>query len=278
MDKNKLNKPMIIGIAILLSFIFVAIFAEKLMPFTMKELNAPYLPPSKMHLLGTNDIGQDIFSELLLGTRVSLIIGIFSSVIIVIVGTILGVLAGYCGGKVDKVISAMITIFMSIPQLPLTIVLVAYLNPSIWNIIIAICITAWTSTARIIRSKVMELKELPFIKIEKTLGQSNFIIMAKHILPNIIDIILVRGTLAVASAMLTEASLSFLGLGVYNQKSWGAILHYAFFRHGVTAGYYWWYVPPILCTSICIFAFMLIGYYGIGSESDKSSYEQGVLS
>lgn len=264
-----------LGLAIFLFFLLVAIFADILAPYQMTELSKAFAKPSAEHFLGTNDIGQDIFSELILGTRASLLTGITAAVFTVFLGTVLGLSAGYLGDAADKIIRALISVFMAIPQLPLTIVLVAFMEPSIWNIILAIVLTSWTPSARIVRSKVMEIKQLPFVKIEETLGQRKLVIMFKHILPNIKDILLMRSTLAVSSAMLTEASLSFLGLGSYNQKSWGSILYYAFNKNGVIANFYWWYVPPLVCISLCIFAFILMGYYGIGTEDTrrKSSYE-----
>lgn len=265
---------MIVGLGILLFFVVISIFARKLMPYEMTEMTSPYQAPSAEHWLGTNDIGQDIFSELLLGTRVTLLTGTTAAAFVVLIGTVIGVAAGYLGGIPDKLLSAVTAVFMAIPSLPFTIVLVTFLKPSIWNIVVAICLTSWTSTARVVRAKVAELKEQPFIKIEETLGQRKWYIMARHLLPNISEILLMRSTLAVSSAMLTEASISFMGLGVYDQKSWGSILYYAFKRNGVVANCYWWYVPPILCISLCIFAFVLIGYYGVGSRSgvDRNGY------
>ncbi len=148
---------------------------------------------------------------------------------------------------------------MAIPSLPVTIVLVAYLDASIWNIIIAICITSWTATARIVRSKALELKEMPYVKIEKTLGAGTPRIILRHILPNLSDIVLTRTVLSISNAMLTEASLSFLGLGVLGQKSWGGILYYAYFRNGIINRYYWWYLPPMICISLSVLGFMLVG-------------------
>lgn len=274
MNKRRIPPSIIVGSVILLFFVFIAIFAECLMPYEMNELFKPYQRPSAEHLLGTNDIGQDIFSELLLGTRVTLLTGTTAAIFVVLIGTVVGIAAGYLGGIVDKILSTLTSVFMAIPSLPFTIVLVTFLEPSIWNIVVAICLTSWTSTARVVRSKVAELKEQPFIKIEETLGQHKWYIMMHHLLPNISEIILMRSTLAVSSAMLTEASISFMGLGVYNQKSWGSILYYAFQRNGVVANFYWWYVPPIICISLCIFAFVLIGYYGVGSSSriDRNGY------
>lgn len=270
MRKKKRNVCLWVGCLILVFFIGVAMFAKALMPYSMDSLSAPFLPPSAEHWLGTNDIGQDIFSELILGTRTTLATGLLSAAFIVLIGTGIGSIAGYYGGWVDFILNSIIQIFMAIPQLPLTIVLVAFLEPSLLNIVAAICLTSWTTTARIVRSKVIEVKQQPFIKVEETLGQKKSKIVFWHILPNIMDIVLMRATLAVSSAMLIEASLSFLGLGLYNQKSWGSILYYAFHKNGVVAGYYWWYVPPILCISLCIFAFVFIGYYGLGAKNKQN--------
>lgn len=274
MNKKRLPGSIFIGALILLLFGLVAVFAEYLMPYEMSELFSPYQKPNAEHLLGTNDIGQDILSELILGTRVTLLTGTTAAFFVVLIGTAVGIIAGYTGGIVDKLLSGLTAVFMAVPSLPFTIVLVTFLRPSIWNIVVAICLTSWTSTARVVRAKVAGLKELPFIKIEETLGQRRSYIMAHHILPNISEIVLMRSTLAVSSAMLTEASISFMGLGVYNQKSWGSILYYAFQRNGVVANFYWWYVPPIICISLCIFAFVLIGYYGIGysNRADRNGY------
>lgn len=274
MNRKLIHPSILVGSGILLFFILIAIFAGQLMPFEMTEMFTPYQKPNAEHWLGTNDIGQDIFSELILGTRVTLLTGTTAAAFVVLIGTVVGTVAGYLGGIADKVLTALTSVFMAIPSLPFTIVLVTFLEPSIWNIVVAICLTSWTSTARVVRSKVIELKEQPFIKIEETLGQHKWYIIVHHLLPNISDIILMRSTLAVSSAMLTEASISFMGLGVYNQKSWGSILYYAFQRNGVVANFYWWYVPPIICISLCIFAFILIGYYGVGSSNriDRNGY------
>jgi len=276
MRRARFSPLVVAGLVIFVFFLFVAIFAERLMPYTMDVLNRPLQRPSPAHILGTNDIGQDIFSELILGTRVALTIGVVSAFFTVVIGTTIGVASGYLGRTPEKLLREFTALCMAIPQLPLTIVLVTFLRPSMWNIIIAICITAWTSTARIIHAKVTELKSLPFVKIEEALGQKKIVIMFRHLLPNMMDIVLMRATLAVSSAMLTEASLSFLGLGLFNQKSWGSILYYAFTKNGVVAGFTWWYVPPIVCISLCIFSFMLIGYYGFGSSSGRKPGIYGV--
>ena len=261
---KKLNPYVLCGTILLAFFVFVAVFATRLMPYTMRDLFTPFQKPSATHILGTNDIGQDILSELILGTRTTLLTGVMAAASVVLIGTGIGLISGYFGGIVDKIIQALTAVVMTLPQLPLTIVLVTFMSPSIWNIVIAITITAWAGTARLVRAKTLELRQMPFILSEEMMGQNSFVIMFKHILPNMKDITMMRATLAVSSAMLTEASLSFLGLGVYSQKSWGSILYYAFQKNGVITGRTWWYGPPIVCISLCIFGFVLIGYYGFG--------------
>jgi len=254
------------GIGILSFLVFVAIFAELLMPYTMSQLFAPYQRPSTMHLLGTNDIGQDILSELILGTRVTITTGIIAAASVIVIGTGAGLTGGYLGGKVDKLLQALTAVSMTLPQLPFVIVLVTFMSPNMWNIVIAITATSWAPTAKLVRAKTMEIRQLPFVLAEEMMGQKRFVIMFKHIMPNMKDFIMMRATLTISSAMLTEAGLSFLGLGISDQKSWGSILYYAFLKNGVVAGFTWWYVPPIICISLCIFSFVLIGYYGFGMK------------
>ena len=258
-----MNAAMKWGLGIVGFFLLVALLAPVLAPYDPYEMGIPYIKPCAAHPLGTNDVGQDLLSELIYGTRVSLFIGIFTSIIVTVVSTALALLAGYYRGIPDKVITALTNITMGLPSLALTTLLVAYLDPGKLSIIISISLTAWTGTSRILRSRIIQLAEMPFIKIEKAIGMNDFVIMTKHLLPNLKDIILSRAALAVSSAMMTEAGLSFLGLGDLGSKSWGSILHYAFYQNGVVRGYYWWYLPPILCTSLAVTGFMLLGYYGV---------------
>ena len=164
--RKKLNGRVLAGLVILSVVLLVALLAPVLAPHDPYELGVPYLRPSAEHPLGTNDIGQDILSELIYGTRISLLIGVVSALAVTVVGTALGILSGYLGGWTDQIIMQVTNVAMALPSLPLTIILVAFLDASVWNIILAICITAWTSTARIIRSRVQQLKALPFIQIE----------------------------------------------------------------------------------------------------------------
>jgi peptide/nickel transport system permease protein len=260
------NIPFMIGLCTLCLILIIAVFADVLAPYNPYQLGIPYQKPSPEHILGTNDVGQDILSEMIYGTRVSLLIGITAAFITTLLGTILGLIAGYLGGPADKFVSLITGIAMALPSLVVSILLAAFLSASLWNIILAICITAWTHTTRIVRSRVRQISSLPFVKVEKAMGAKAPYIMVRHILPNASDIIFSRSVLAVANAMLTEASLSFLGMGVIGQKSWGGILHYAFFRSGIINGYWWWYGPPILFISLSVIGFTLLGYYNAGSR------------
>ena len=261
--KLRVTGAMLWGAVIVGFFVLVALLAPVLAPYDPHQLGIPYSKPCPEHLLGTNDVGQDILSELIFGTRVSLLIGVFTSLIVTVVATLLALLAGYYRGFLDKLVSAVTNTAMALPSLALTMLLIAYLNPGKLSIIIAISLTAWTGTSRVLRSKVLQLCEMPFVKMERTLGIRDGIIMVKHLIPNLKDIILSRAALSVSTAMMTEASLSFLGLGDFGEKSWGSILHYAFYQNGVIRGYWWWYLPPIVCTSLATLGFMLLGYYGV---------------
>ena len=263
--------------AILSVFVLAAVFADQWMPYSMSDLSVPYQRPSSAHWLGTNDIGQDILSEIILGARTTLLTGVSAAASVILIGTGVGLVGGYLGGAADKALQALTAVSMTLPQLPLAIVLVTFLSPNMWNIVIAITVTSWAATAKLIRAKTLEIRQLPFVLAEEMMGQNAFVIMVKHILPNMKDIAMMRATLAISSAMLTEASLSFLGLGMFHQKSWGSVLYYAFQKNGVVAGMTWWYIPPIVCISLCVFGFVLIGYYGFGMRGQGESKARQVM-
>lgn len=246
------------GIGILCFFTLLALFAPWLAPYDPTEMGEAFLQPTFSHWLGTNDIGEDILSELIYGSRVSLVIGVVSACIIMVIGTGLGIISCYYGGKIDSLIMGICNIVIVLPALPLILLLIAFINAGLTNIILVICITSWASFARIVRSQVLKIRELPFIQMEQVLGLSDLKILVFHVLPNIKDLVMMKGCLAVITAMMTEAGLSFLGIGVAGQKSWGGILHYAFFRDGVLNNFWWWYMPPVLCIFLCAFGFMLI--------------------
>jgi len=271
---NKNSLLLFLGIGILSIFIFCGIFAPFLTPYDPYELYIPYLSPCPAHLLGTNDIGQDIFTELLFSARISLCIGFFAAFISVFIGSFVGLISGYFRGLTDEVLMGMTDIMLIIPALPLMIILTASTRPGLWNIIIVIGLLWWTSTARVVRSRVMQLREMPFIEAAKLLGPSDFYIVFRHILPNTYQVIYPKFVLSVAGAMLTESALSFLGLGDPIHKSWGMMLNYAFSRGGFINNYWWWYLPPGLCISLVVLGFLLIGF---GLEEKKEHFFEQII-
>ena len=266
-----MSRTSFIGFCILSTFLVIAIFAPFIAPYDPWEPGYPFLHPSLAHPLGTNDIGQDIFSELVYSARISLFIGFFAAFISMIIGTLIGLISGFFRGMVDETLMGLTDIFLLIPGLPLMIILAAYLSPSIWNIILVIGILWWTTTARVVRSRVLQVREMPFIESTKALGATDLYIAFRHVLPNTSHVISAKFVLAVAGAMLTEASLSFLGLGDPLQKSWGMMLNYAFSRGGFINGYWWWYLPPGLCISLAVLGFVLMGFGLEEQERVKTS-------
>ena len=185
----------------------------------------------------------------------------------VAIGVFIGLIAGFRRGGFDNVLMGMTDIVLVIPALPLIILLSAYLGPSIWNSVLVIGAVFWPSTARVIRSQVLTVRQSGYVESARALGAGDGWVMRRHVLPNVMPLVLAKFVLTVAAAMLMEASLSFLGLGDPMMKSWGMMLHYAFERGGFIQGLWWWYLPPGLCIGLCILALTLIGF-GFEGESD----------
>lgn len=263
------NKRAVFGPSLLIFFLLIALFAPLIAPCNPWTLGTPYLSPGRAHILGTNDIGQDIFSELVYGARISLFIGFIAAILTTALGALVGLVSGYFRGITDDILMRLADIFFLIPGLPLIIVLAAYLGPGIRNIIMAIAFLGWASTARVVRSRVIQVREMAFVISARSLGARSPYLIFRHILPNTLNVILAKASLAVAGAMLTETGVSFLGLGDPTQKSWGMMLHSAFSHGGVVNGYFWWYIPPIFCISMAVLGFTLSGYgYGEGEEEE----------
>ena len=261
------NKLKTVGLAIVAALVFIAVFDGFVAPFTMSERFETFLHPTWGHLLGTNDLGQDIFSELIYSSRASLSVGFLSAFISVSLGVLVGVAAGYYRGKVEQVLLAMTDAVIIIPGLPLMILMVAYFEPSIVTTSIAISMLGWCGMARILHPKVMNLKEQPFVLSAKALGKSDWYILLKHILPNTRNVISAKLALAVGGGMLAEASLSFMGLGDPLNPSWGAMMNDAFTYGAIPYNLWWWYMAPGCMIMISIMAFMLIS----SNRSSKGS-------
>lgn len=256
----KSNKMGMIGLSVLTFFIFIAVFAHYIAPYDPYEFSLDVnAPPSLKHPLGTNDAGQDIFSELIYGARISLLVGFLAAFVSTFIGGSIGILAGYFK-KLDGILMRITDIFLVIPSFPLMILLAAYLGPSINTVILVIGILSWPYTARVIRSQVLSLRERTFVESAKVIGASDFYILRAYILPNVMPLLFANMVLNVSGAIVSEAGLAFLGLSDVTYKSWGMILYFARIRGGFIRGAYWWWVPPGLCIATVVLAFTLVGY------------------
>jgi ABC-type dipeptide/oligopeptide/nickel transport system permease subunit len=248
------------GIVLFCIPLAMAIFAGWITPFSPNAiLGAPYEKPSVTHILGTDDIGKDLFSQLVYGSRTSLTVGILSTVIAMILGVLVGMPAGFLGGWLDEVLMRFTDVVLTFPYLIFIIVLIAYVGPSIWNMIICIGVLAWTTIARMVRSQVLSLKTQLYVEAATALGATNRYIMLRYILPSLTVLLIPVAVLTVVDGILTEAGLSFLGLGDLTQPSWGLILFYAAARGGFVKGSWWWIVPPGLMITITSLGLIFTG-------------------
>ncbi|MBI1296889.1 ABC transporter permease subunit [bacterium] len=252
----------LIGVAILFSFLIVVIFADVLSPYDpMIRVGAPFERPSAAHLLGTNDIGQDILSELIYGSRVSLTVGLVAALLAIGIGTLAGVVAGYFGGFVDALIMRVVDVVLVIPFLPLMILLAAFAGPSFGNLILVIGLLTWARPARVIRSQTLSLRNRTYIEAAQSIGAQPGRILFRHILPGVLPLSLAQLVLAASTAILVEASLSFLGLGDPTTKSWGTVLYYAQVRSAFLSGaWIWWVLPPGFLITLAVLGFALVGF------------------
>jgi peptide/nickel transport system permease protein len=227
------SKTGTMGFIIVFAVVFIAIFANILAPHNpaANNLGDMLKPPawldggSTTYLLGTDNLGRDILSRIIYGTRVSLLVGIFSVILAGIIGILVGILAGYYGGVIDNILMRIVDSFLAIPSILFILVVLAVFEPSIMVLIVVIGFTNWVTYARVVRGEVLSIKEREFVKASKSIGTKNATIMLKHIFPNIISSFIVISTLSVATTIILEASLSFLGLGIQPPTvSWGGML------------------------------------------------------
>lgn len=222
----KQNKLAILAIAIIVIFTIASVFAF-LSPYDPNQIDPinRLLRPSLTHLFGTDDVGRDYFTRSLYGGRISLMVGFMAMIISTLVGTIIGAISGYFGGKIDDFIMRSIDILMCIPTFFLILVINSYLGASVKNLILIIGFLGWMSISRIVRGETLSVKEREYVLYAKASGQSSFKIITKHIIPSILPTIIVSATINIATAILLESSLSFLGVGVTQPNaSWGSML------------------------------------------------------
>src|SRR4051794_1012470 len=256
----------LIPVLILASVAFIALFANVLAPHNPEvgSLAARFKPPfwqtggSMKYLLGTDQLGRDVLSRLIFGARVSVVVGFTAVIIAGVIGTALGIISGYLGGWVDQVIMRITDTWLALPALTFAIFLAAITGPSMWNIVIILAITYWTRYARVIRGEVLSLKEREFVRLAIVAGCSKWTIMRRHILPNVLNSAVVLGTLMLGVVIITEATLSFLGVGVPPpQPAWGLMLSDG--KQGLMVGYWWLTVMPGGCIVLMVLSANLLG-------------------
>jgi peptide/nickel transport system permease protein len=257
--------PMI-PIVILCVIAFTAIFADFLAPHNPEvgSLTARFHPPfwqrggSMDHLLGTDQLGRDVLSRLIFGARVSMVVGFTAVIFAGVVGTTLGILAGYLGGWVDQVVMRITDAWLALPALTFAIFLAAIVGPSMWNIVIILGAVYWTRYARVVRGEVLSLKEREFVRLAIVAGCSKWTIMRRHILPNVVNSAIVLATLMLGVVIVAEASLSFLGVGVPPpQPAWGLMLSDG--KQGLMVGYWWLTIFPGICIMLMVLSSNLLG-------------------
>jgi peptide/nickel transport system permease protein len=226
-----MNRLTIVGLIIVAILVIVALFAPWIATHEVgaTNLSLRYLPPSSQYFFGTDSTGRDIFSRVVFGAQISLKVGIVVVAVSAVVGTMLGALAGYYGGWIDRIISGYVfNVFLAFPGLLLAIAMVAFLGAGLNKLIFALCIIGWVGYARLIRGQVLKVREYDFVQAARALGASDARILLIHILPNAIQPLIVQASLGMAGAVLSEASLSFLGLGVPPPApSWGVMIEEA---------------------------------------------------
>ena len=256
----------LIGCGFLMALAAAGALAGLLAPYDPWAASGPpFASPNWPHLLGTNDLGQDLLSEVVFGIRLSLSVGLIGAAVATFIGALVGLAAGYYRGWIDEALMGLTDTTMLIPALPLIILLVAYSGPSFWWIVAVIGLVWWTGTARAVRARVLQVREMPFVEASTALGARRWRTMLVHILPNLGPVLLARFTMAVPEAILTEAGLSFLGLGDPSVKSLGLTLNHAFTNGGLINGQWWWYLFPIMAISAIVLSVSLLG---IGSQAN----------
>jgi len=265
----KRDKFAMTGAIIYIFFILVAIFGPLFAPydpFIMVKENGKLMfnqAPSVKYLLGTTNMGRDIFSQLIYGARPALIVGFTAAFFVMVIGTLVGLFAGYYRGRLGNILMRLTDVAFGIPFIPFVIVLVAFLGPSIWNIVLSMALLLWRDTARVIRSQVLTVRKRSFVEAARVSGASDLRIILVHITPNILPLSFLYGSLAMGWAILTEAAVSFLGFGDPKAISWGYMLHDAYVSQALSRGSFGWIIPP----GICIMLMVMAGFYiGRGSE------------
>ena len=249
------------GLFLVLAFIAVALAAPWVAPYDPRALvGKPFERPGEDHILGTDQVGRDIYSQLIWGSRISLMVGLFASVFSVAIGTAIGLVSGYLRGPIDTVLMRITDLFITLPSIPLMLILAAIIGRSVWNIILVIAVTGWTGTARMVRAQTLSIKERPYVEAARSVGARDSQIMFRHFLPNIIPLLFANAIVGIVNAILAESGLSFLGLGDPTKPSWGLILRHANEVGAMATGRLWFIIPPGVCIMLIAIGFAFSSY------------------
>ena len=248
----------LVGLALVCGLVLLALIAGAITSFTPLETKTgvPFERPGTVHYFGTDDLGRDVFSGVIFGARVSLAVGFLAAITATTIGILIGALAGYFGGWLDDLLMRIAEMFMVVPVFVLALLLVALFGPSIGNVVIVLSVLSWPGTARLVRAEFLSLKHRDFVEAARSLSAGHLDIIFSEILPNALAPVIITASLQVASAILIEAGLSFLGFGDPNTVSWGLMLYWAqkFIRHAP-----WMAIFPGLAISLATLGFNLIG-------------------
>lgn len=250
---------LLLGLVLLISFAGPLLF-----PFDPQEVASTAAeilqPPTAQHWMGTDELGRDVFRETLAGARLSLLVGLLATGISILLGSLIGLIAGYYQGLVGTTLMRLTDFFLVLPVLPLIIILAAIFGQSFSITVLVIGLASWPSTARIVRSQVISLRERQFIERVRSLGATDLRIIGIHILPNVLPLIYANTVLVIAGSILSEATLAFLGLGDPVRVSWGTMLHFGFVAGAAGRGAWWYLLPPGLGIVLVVLSFTLTGH------------------
>jgi peptide/nickel transport system permease protein len=251
------------GLVLLLVFILIAVLAPLLASSdglsVTKATGGVLAPPNSHYWLGTDENGRSILTLLIWGSRISLFVGLMATLISMVLGTVIGLASGFFEGWTASLLFRFTEWFLVIPFLPLALILATILGPSLLNIAVVIGVTSWPSTALLIRSQTLSIKERPYLERARVLGANRTQQITRHVLPNVMPMVFANTTLTVAAAILTETTLSFLGLGDPTRVSWGTMLDDAFGIGAISTGAWWFIVPPGVAVVLVVLAFTLVG-------------------
>ncbi|THE65064.1 ABC transporter permease [Salinadaptatus halalkaliphilus] len=258
------SKMAVFGICLILAFTLMAVTAPFIAPYEPNERQyaddgswKTMESPSAEHPLGTTDDGYDVLSQLIWGSQIAMFVGYLGAFMVAVIGTGAGVVAGYYGGLVDEGVMRFVDILYGLPFIPFVIVIATIFGASVWNVIFGIALLYWLTTARVVRSEVLSIKERPYIEAAKAAGASNLRIMRVHIVPNVLPLSALYAAIAVGYSITAQASIAFLGFSDPTVPSWGVMLQRVFNQQGLDA--WWWFLPPGISITLVVLGAYLAG-------------------